>query len=92
MNRNLLWRGLLIFAVVAIALFAGLPLNEKLNLGLDLQGGIHLVLQVEDTESRQKLRPTADLVVLATGMVPSTAHVGMPALRKCIPSVPPDSM
>ncbi len=37
-----------------------------------------LVMHVEDTESRQKLRPTADLVVLATGMVPSTAHVGMP--------------
>lgn len=37
-----------------------------------------LRLAVEDTESRQKLRPTADLVVLATGMVPSTAHAGMP--------------
>jgi quinone-modifying oxidoreductase subunit QmoA len=41
-------------------------------------GSGDLVLDVEDTESRQKLRPTADLVVLATGMVPSTAHVGMP--------------
>jgi quinone-modifying oxidoreductase subunit QmoA len=41
-------------------------------------GSRDLVLHVEDTESRQKLTPTADLVVLATGMVPSTAHVGMP--------------
>jgi quinone-modifying oxidoreductase subunit QmoA len=38
----------------------------------------NLVLHLEDTESRQKLQPSADLVVLATGMMPSTAHVGMP--------------
>jgi quinone-modifying oxidoreductase subunit QmoA len=37
-----------------------------------------LVLHVEDTESRQKLLPRADMVVLATGMVPSTATVKMP--------------
>ena len=47
MSRNLLWRGLLIAAVTAISLFSAHPLKEKLNLGLDLQGGIHLVLQVE---------------------------------------------
>jgi len=37
-----------------------------------------LVLHVEDTESRQKLRQGADMVVLATGMVPSTAIAKMP--------------
>jgi quinone-modifying oxidoreductase subunit QmoA len=37
-----------------------------------------LVLHVEDTESRRKLQPSADLVVLATGMVPSTATAKMP--------------
>jgi quinone-modifying oxidoreductase subunit QmoA len=38
----------------------------------------NLVLHLEDTESRQKLQPAADLVVLATGMVPSTAITKMP--------------
>ena len=38
----------------------------------------NLVLHLEDTESRQKLQPVADLVVLATGMVPSTATAKMP--------------
>jgi quinone-modifying oxidoreductase subunit QmoA len=37
-----------------------------------------LELVVEDTESRLKLRPTADMVVLATGMVPGTAAARMP--------------
>jgi quinone-modifying oxidoreductase subunit QmoA len=38
----------------------------------------NLVLHLEDTESRQKLQQDADLVVLATGMVPSTATAKMP--------------
>ena len=46
MNRNLLWRGILILLVVGILAFSAYPLDEKLNLGLDLQGGMHLVLQV----------------------------------------------
>ena len=47
MNRSLLWRGAIIVAVVVLAVFAAHPLAEKLKLGLDLRGGIHLVLQVE---------------------------------------------
>ena len=41
-------------------------------------GSKDLVLKVEDTESRQKLQQSADMVVLATGMVPSTAVAKMP--------------
>ena len=47
MKNPLLFRGLLILAVVALAAFSAYPVDEKVNLGLDLQGGIHLVLQVE---------------------------------------------
>lgn len=47
MKNKLLWRGLLIAAVIVVALFAAYPLQENLKLGLDLRGGIHLVLQVE---------------------------------------------
>ncbi len=46
MNQSLLWRGLLILAVALAAGFAVYPPKEKINLGLDLRGGIHLLLEV----------------------------------------------
>jgi preprotein translocase subunit SecD len=46
MNRNLLWRGILIVVVVGILAFSAYPLDQKLKLGLDLRGGMHLVLRV----------------------------------------------
>ena len=60
MPRTLLWRGALIAVVVAMALFSAYPLEEKLNLGLDLQGGIHLVLQVE-VEDAVRSESTKDM-------------------------------
>jgi preprotein translocase subunit SecD len=47
MNRSLLWRGILILVVVGILAWSAYPLDEKLKLGLDLRGGMHLVLQVK---------------------------------------------
>lgn len=47
MEKTLLWRLLLIVAVIGLALFSALPLSEKINLGLDLQGGMHLVYEVD---------------------------------------------
>lgn len=46
MNQSLLWRGLLILAVVGTASFWAFPPSESINLGLDLKGGMHLVLEV----------------------------------------------
>ena len=46
MNRSLLWRGLLILFIVGILVLSAYPLNQKLKLGLDLRGGMHLVLKV----------------------------------------------
>jgi preprotein translocase subunit SecD len=51
MKRNLLWRGLLILAVLVIAAAVAYPPEEKINLGLDLQGGMHLVLQVQTEDA-----------------------------------------
>jgi preprotein translocase subunit SecD len=51
MNRGLLYRGLLILAVVGGAAFAAYPLSEKIHLGLDLRGGMHLVLQVKTQDA-----------------------------------------
>ena len=51
MNKSLLYRGLLILAVVALFAAAALPLDEKIALGLDLRGGMHLVLEVQTDDA-----------------------------------------
>ncbi|MGH9381067.1 MAG: protein translocase subunit SecD [Thermoanaerobaculia bacterium] len=51
MNRSLLWRGALILGVVALAALSAFPLRDKINLGLDLRGGIHLRLQVQTEDA-----------------------------------------
>ncbi|MBE0467780.1 MAG: protein translocase subunit SecD [Candidatus Desulforudis sp.] len=59
-------------AVVAFAAFSRvpnvpwLPLTQDINLGLDLQGGVHVVLEAVDTEER---RATPDAVKRAMGML-----------------------
>ena len=57
MSGSLLYRGLLIALVVAVAGLLAYPPAEKINLGLDLRGGIHLVLEVEEQDA---LRAEAD--------------------------------
>src|SRR3989344_481014 len=47
MEKNLRNRILLILGVVVAAILFGFPLNKQINLGLDLKGGMHLVLKVE---------------------------------------------
>ena len=47
MYKNLKWRTLLIIVVVLGAVALAYPLKEKIALGLDLQGGMHLVLEVK---------------------------------------------
>jgi len=47
MFKEIRWKIPLIFILVLGAVFLAYPLEEKINLGLDLQGGMHLVLEVE---------------------------------------------
>lgn len=47
MFKNLKWKIPLILVVVLGAIALAYPLKEKIVLGLDLQGGMHLVLEVE---------------------------------------------
>ena len=54
MSRNpLLWKFLLIIAIVGMMALAAYPPKDKINLGLDLQGGLHILMQVE-TDSAVK--------------------------------------
>ena len=47
MAKNLRWKVLTIVAVVALSIFAFYPPDQKVRLGLDLKGGVHLVLRVQ---------------------------------------------
>ncbi|MDA8016410.1 MAG: protein translocase subunit SecD [Thermoanaerobaculia bacterium] len=51
MDRTLLTRFLLILAVLAVAAFQAYPPSDSINLGLDLQGGMHLVLRVHTEDA-----------------------------------------
>src|SRR3954466_10090531 len=63
MKRPLLWRGLLILAVALIAAALAYPPKKKINLGLDLRGGMHLLLQVH-TEDALRADTDSDMAAL----------------------------
>ena len=48
---NLRWRFVFILAVLVAAIVAVVPPQEKISLGLDLRGGIHLILGVRTEEA-----------------------------------------
>jgi preprotein translocase subunit SecD len=54
------WRWALIAAITLVSLYLCLPLREKIKLGLDLRGGIHLVMQVKTDDA---LKASTDLAV-----------------------------
>ncbi|MFA5156386.1 MAG: protein translocase subunit SecD [Candidatus Omnitrophota bacterium] len=49
MDRRLLYKSLLILGVIGICVYYAFPLDKRINLGLDLQGGMHLLLKVDTT-------------------------------------------
>ncbi|HDZ77391.1 MAG TPA: protein translocase subunit SecD [Candidatus Omnitrophica bacterium] len=50
MYKKLFWKIGLIVLVVATSLWYSFPLDKRINLGLDLKGGMHLVLKVDTSE------------------------------------------
>lgn len=53
------WRIFLILTVIGIALFGLYPLDKRINLGLDLKGGMHLVLRVDTANIPPEVRDGA---------------------------------
>jgi preprotein translocase subunit SecD len=61
MSKNLQWKLLVILAVIGLAVFAFYPPDQKVRLGLDLKGGVHLVMKVRtDDALRLETETTAD--------------------------------
>ncbi len=46
-NRPLLWKFALIVVIVGLAVGFGFPLEKRINLGLDLRGGAHILMEVQ---------------------------------------------
>ncbi len=91
MNKSIRWRFLAILAVVAICAWAVYPPSQKVRLGLDLKGGVHLVLRVQtddalrlETETamnqlREELVKNGASGVTATALSPSEFQIaGVP--------------
>lgn len=64
MTKNLQWRILVALGVLLFALVGMLPLKDKINLGLDLQGGMHLLLKVDTSKLPAEEKEDAPLKAL----------------------------
>jgi preprotein translocase subunit SecD len=51
MNLELRWRILMILGATALCVWAIYPPAEKIHLGLDLKGGIHMVMRVKTDDA-----------------------------------------
>jgi SecD/SecF fusion protein len=68
MPASFKWRIPLVLVVLAAAAWYAFPLSKRINLGLDLQGGMHLVLRLETSKVPQ-LDPQQDATALAIEVI-----------------------
>ncbi len=59
MERRTIYKIILTLAMVALAAYFAFPLNKRINLGLDLKGGMHLVLRVDTSSLAMQAREGA---------------------------------
>jgi SecD/SecF fusion protein len=50
MGKKVLYKSLFILAVLGTCIYFAFPLDKRINLGLDLQGGMHLLLKVDTSK------------------------------------------
>jgi preprotein translocase subunit SecD len=87
MQKNLRWKLLVILGVVVLSVWGFYPLDEKVNLGLDLRGGVHLVLRVntddalrvETETTTERLRESLDTAGVVVGAVAVTSPTAFEA-------------
>lgn len=59
MERRLLYKIIFILAVLGLCVYFAFPLNKRINLGLDLKGGMHLLLKVDTSRLPDKAKADA---------------------------------
>ena len=57
------WRLLLVVAIVVIAAVVAFPIQGKVRLGLDLRGGVHIVLQAKGTPENPVNKDSVDRLI-----------------------------
>jgi preprotein translocase subunit SecD len=93
MNKSIRWRVLAIVAVVAIGAWAVYPPSQKIKLGLDLKGGVHLVLRVQtDDALRLETETTKERLreELAKAGAPSVTATTISPTEFQLSGVPPE--
>lgn len=91
MNKNLKWKVAVILVVVAASVFFFYPPDQKVKLGLDLKGGVHLVLQVQtDDALRLEVEMTGERLreAMAEKGITGATVAPQPPLRIAINGVP----
>lgn len=59
MQKNLKVRALLVAGVILTSVFLAFPIQKRINLGLDLQGGMYLILRVDTSKLSEKAKVDA---------------------------------
>jgi preprotein translocase subunit SecD len=95
-NLKAPFKALVIVAIVAISIWAILPVQSKIHLGLDLQGGARLLLQLYPTaevpdittEVQAQTREVIDRRINGLGVAePSISNVGVDRILVELPAV-----
>ena len=82
MAKNLRWKIVVIVAVIALAGWSFYPPSEKVHLGLDLKGGVHLVLRVQ-TDDALKLETQTTADRLAEQLKTANIPIGLVHRHRC---------
>src|SRR3990167_5704079 len=61
MKKDFYWKIILILLLCGLSIWLAHPIKEKIHLGLDLQGGMHLIL---DVEAEKAVESTMDRYVV----------------------------
>src|SRR5271166_4837522 len=90
------FKALVIIAIVAISIYAIVPIQKTIHLGLDLQGGARLLLQLSPTatvpvitpEVQAQTREVIDRRINGLGVTePSISNVGSDRILVELPNV-----
>ena len=93
MTKNLQWKLLAIVAVAGLSALAIYPPEEQIRLGLDLEGGVHMVLRVQTDDALQLETETASEQLseqLSLQGIELTSAVAVDPVTIQIEGVPPE--
>ncbi len=79
MRKNVRWKAVLIAAVAGVCIWSAYPPEEKIKLGLDLQGGIHVIMKVNMDDA---LNAITDESMEALGLLLDDQQVSFGDLEK----------